>query len=47
MFRKVLVGLLAVALVFGWLRDRTGRLGASILTHMAFNAAGLWLVAGS
>jgi len=40
-------GLLAVALVFGWLRDRTGRLGASILTHMAFNAAGLWLVAGS
>lgn len=34
-------GLLAFALVLGWTRHRTGRLGLAIVTHMAFNAAGL------
>lgn len=34
-------GLLAFALVLGWTRHRTGRLGLPIVTHMAFNAAGL------
>ena len=37
-------GLLAVALVFGIARHRTGRLGLSIVTHMAFNATALVLV---
>lgn len=40
-------GLLVIAVVLGVLRAQTGRLGASILAHMAFNAAGLLLVAGS
>lgn len=37
-------GLLAVALVFGLARHRTGRLGLSIVTHMSFNATALVLV---
>ncbi|MEY4633515.1 MAG: hypothetical protein RLZ18_887 [Actinomycetota bacterium] len=37
-------GLFAFALVLGVSRHRTGRLGTSIITHMAFNAAGLVLV---
>lgn len=37
-------GLLAVALVFGVTRHLTGRLGLSIVTHMAFNATALVLV---
>lgn len=37
-------GLFAFALVLGVARHRTGRLGTSIITHMAFNAAGLVLV---
>ena len=37
-------GLLAVALVFGIARHRAGRLGISIVTHMAFNATALVLV---
>lgn len=37
-------GLLVVALVFGIARHRTGRLGLSIVTHMAFNATALVLV---
>lgn len=40
-------GLLLIALVLGGLRAVTGRLGGGILAHMAFNAAGLALVAGS
>lgn len=34
-------GLLAFALVLGWCYRRSGRLGLGIVTHMAFNAAGL------
>lgn len=37
-------GLFAFALVLGVVRQRTGRLGTSIVTHMAFNAAGLLMV---
>ena len=37
-------GLLAVAVVFGLARHFTGRLGLSIVTHMAFNATALLLV---
>ena len=37
-------GLFAFALVLGIVRHRTGRLGTSIITHMAFNAAGLLMV---
>jgi membrane protease YdiL (CAAX protease family) len=37
-------GLFAFALVLGVVRQRTGRLGTSIITHMAFNAAGLLMV---
>lgn len=37
-------GLFAFALVLGVTRQRTGRLGTSIVTHMAFNAAGLLMV---
>lgn len=36
-------GLLSFALVLGWARQRTGRLGLPIVTHMAFNATGLAL----
>ena len=36
-------GLFAFALVLGWARNRTGTLGLAIVTHMAFNAAGLGL----
>ena len=38
-------GLLAFALVLGWCYHRTNRLGLCIITHMAFNAAGLSVVA--
>lgn len=38
-------GLFAFALVLGLLRKNSGRLGLPIVTHMAFNAAGLLLVA--
>lgn len=38
-------GLLAFALVLGWARQRTGRLGLCVISHMAFNATGLLLVA--
>lgn len=34
-------GLLSFALVLGWARLRTGRLGLPVVTHMAFNATGL------
>lgn len=34
-------GLLTFALVLGWARLRSGRLGLPIVTHMAFNATGL------
>lgn len=37
-------GLLAFALVLGWCYRRTSRLGLSVVTHMAFNAAGLAVV---
>lgn len=37
-------GLLAVAVVFGLARHRTGRLGLSIVTHMSFNATALLIV---
>ena len=37
-------GLLAFALVLGWARLSTDRLGLSVVTHMAFNATGLLLV---
>ena len=37
-------GLLSFALVLGWARQSTDRLGLSVVTHMAFNAAGLSLV---
>ena len=37
-------GLFAFALVLGHLRRRTGRIGPSIITHMAYNATGLALV---
>ena len=37
-------GLFAFALVLGFARLRSGTLGLSIVTHMAFNAAGLVLV---
>ena len=37
-------GLFAFALVLGYARLRTGTLGLSIITHMAFNATGLLLV---
>ena len=37
-------GLFAFALVLGYARHRSGTLGLSIVTHMAFNAAGLVLV---
>lgn len=37
-------GLFAFALVLGYSRRRSGTLGLSIVTHMAFNAAGLVLV---
>ena len=37
-------GLFAFALVLGYARLRSGTLGLSIVTHMAFNAAGLVLV---
>lgn len=36
-------GLFAFALVLGWGRNRSGRLGLPIVMHMAFNATGLWL----
>lgn len=39
-----LPGLFAFALVLGMARYRTGRLGTPIVTHMAFNAAGLVMV---
>lgn len=38
-------GLFAFALVLGWCRLRTGRLGLSVVTHVAFNAAGLLAIA--
>lgn len=38
-------GLFAFALVLGLLRKNSGRLGLPIVTHMAFNVAGLLLVA--
>ncbi len=38
-------GLFVVGLVLGVCAQRTGRLGMSVLTHMAFNATGLILVA--
>lgn len=38
-------GLFAFALVLGWCRIRTGSLGLAIVTHIAFNAAGLSVVA--
>jgi len=38
-------GLFAFALVLGWARHSTGTIGMSIVTHMAFNATGLALVA--
>ena len=37
-------GLFAFALVLGWARYSTARIGMSIVTHMAFNATGLALV---
>ena len=37
-------GLFAFALVLGYSRHRSGTLGLSMVTHMAFNAAGLVLV---
>lgn len=37
-------GLFVFALVLGYARHRSGTLGLSIVTHMAFNAAGLVLV---
>jgi membrane protease YdiL (CAAX protease family) len=37
-------GLFTFALVLGYSRRRSGTLGLSIVTHMAFNAAGLVLV---
>ncbi len=37
-------GLFSFALVLGVSRHRTGRLGTSIITHMAFNVAGLVMV---
>jgi membrane protease YdiL (CAAX protease family) len=40
-----LPGLLVAGLVFGAGLLLTGRLGASVLAHVAFNAAGLALVA--
>ena len=39
------VGLFAFALVLGWVLDRNETLGMNIITHMAFNATGLVLVA--
>jgi len=39
------VGLFAFALVLGWVFDRNEALGMNIITHMAFNATGLVLVA--
>jgi membrane protease YdiL (CAAX protease family) len=38
-------GLFVFALVLGWCYRRTGRLGLSVVTHMAFNATGLIVVA--
>lgn len=40
-----LPGLFVFGLVVGVLYQRTGRLGAPIITHVAFNAAGLYLAA--
>lgn len=40
-----LPGLFAFALVLGWARLRSGRLGLPVVTHVAFNAAGLLAVA--
>ena len=40
-------GLFLVGLVLGVCALRTGRLGMSVLAHLAFNATGLALVAGS
>lgn len=40
-----LPGLLLIGLVLGMATVRTGRLGMAVLTHMAFNATGLVLVA--
>lgn len=40
-------GLAMVGLVLGLCAIRTGRLGLSVVTHMAFNATGLVLVASS
>lgn len=37
-------GLLAFALVLGWARQSTDRLGLPVMTHTAFNATGLLLV---
>lgn len=37
-------GLLSFALVLGWARQSTDRLGLPVVTHMAFNATGLLLV---
>lgn len=37
-------GLFAFALVLGWARQSTDRLGLSVITHTAFNATGLLLV---
>ena len=39
------VGLFAFATVLGWVFDRNQTLGMNIITHMAFNATGLVLVA--
>jgi membrane protease YdiL (CAAX protease family) len=38
-------GLFAFALVLGWCYARTGSLGLAVVTHIAFNAAGLSVVA--
>ena len=38
-------GLFAFALVLGFMRERTGRLGMCMVTHAAFNATGLVLLA--
>jgi hypothetical protein len=38
-------GLFAFALVLGWCRLKTGRIGMSIVAHVAFNVTGLTIVA--
>ena len=39
-----MTALFAAGIIFGWIREQTGRLDASIIAHMLFNAFNLTLL---